>query len=257
MLHTGPDRTAPPIAGHPSRPGAGLIRADARPHRTIAHLVADLAAIRADATALAGADESLTYAALAARQARYARWALGEGFGSGDGAALLMHDRPDRHALWLGLALAGMRVALIDPALRGTRLARCLAVAEARLLVVDPALSDALGDVHAHLPGPLAVRWQGPGADFARLDVEAADLPDGAFGDGEPSGPGPDDPALLILGADNLGRPVRVGASHGRLTAWMHGTGPCPPPFRAVVEVGNGLLRGETARIGGRPHALS
>lgn len=257
MLHSAPDRTASRIAGLQARLGAGPVRSDARPQSTFAHLVAELAAIHPDATALAGDDESLTFADLAARQARYARWALGEGFAAGDGAALLMHDRPDRHALWLGLARAGMRVALLDPALRGARLARCLAVAEPKLLVVDPGLADALGEVHALADGPIAVRWQGPGADLARLDLEAADLPGAPLDAAEAAGPAPDAPALLLLGTDGAGRPSRVGASHGRLMAWMHGAGGCPPAFRDLVEMGARLLRGATARVGESPSALS
>ncbi|VUF12862.1 AMP-binding protein [Methylobacterium dankookense] len=257
MLHSAPDRTAPRIAGLQARLGAVPARSDVRVRSTVVHLVAELAAIHPDATALAGSDESLTFSDLAARQARYARWALGEGFAAGDGAALLMHDRPDRHALWLGLARAGMRVALLDPALRGTRLARCLAVAAPKLLVVDPALADALGEVQALASGPVTVRWQGPGADLARLDLEAADLSDAPLGESEAAGPAPDDPALLLLGTDGTGRPLRVGASHGRLMAWMHGAGGCPAPFRDLVATGASLLRGATARVGGDHAALS
>lgn len=251
MLHSAPDRTGRRNIGLESRLGPAPARFDARPHSTLTHLVAELAAINPDATALASRDESLSFLELAARQARYGRWALGEGFAAGDGAALLMHDRPDRYALWLGLARVGMRVALLDPALRGARLARCLTVAEPKLLVVDPVLADALGEVHAQMSTPIAVRWQGPGADFARLDREAADLSDAPLGDAEVIGPMPDDPALLLLGTDGTGRPVRVGASHGRLMAWMHGAGGCPPAFRDLVATGASLLRGTPARIGG------
>ena len=250
MLHTAPDRMALRSPGLRDRLRSAPVRFDARPRQTFPHLVPELAAIHPSATALVGPDESLTYADLAARQARYARWALTEGFAAGDGVAILMDDRPDRHALWLGLARAGLQVALLDPTLRGTALARSLSVVKPSLLVADPALAEALTGMHAPAREPIAVRWQGAGADFARLDREAEEHASAPLTESECAGPIPDAPALIVLGADGFGRPVHVAASHERLMAWMHGAGGCPQPFRAISDVGACLLRGDTARVG-------
>ena len=65
------------------------------PEPTLAAVVQAQAATRGKAVALIGSDETLTYADLAARANRYARWALREGLAGGDVVALLMPNRPD------------------------------------------------------------------------------------------------------------------------------------------------------------------
>ncbi len=56
---------------------ARTARIDAEPERIFPLVIDEQAARRGDAPALIGADETLTHAGLAARQNRYARWALG------------------------------------------------------------------------------------------------------------------------------------------------------------------------------------
>ena len=243
MLNTAPDRTASRSAGLRTRFGDAPVGEAVQPC-AFPHRIAALCALRGQSHALAGSGESLTHAELGARQARYARWALTEGFGPGATAVLLMADRPGRFALWLGLAQAGLRVALLDPALRGGRLARCLALAEPALLVADPALAEAIAAAPAAIPEGVAVRWHGPGADLARLDLEAADHDAHPLAEAERPDPAPDDAAFLVLGTDGNGRPVRTGASHARLTAWMEGAPDCPAAFRPLVEIGARLLGG-------------
>ena len=61
---------------------------------------------------------------------RYARWALAQGIAKGDVVALLMPNRADYLAIWLGITRIGGVVALINTNLTGAALAHCLAVAQ-------------------------------------------------------------------------------------------------------------------------------
>ncbi|MFN3674124.1 MAG: AMP-binding protein, partial [Bosea sp. (in: a-proteobacteria)] len=118
-------------------------RIDAQPQRIFPIVIDELAAQYGQAPALIGTDETLSHAGLAARQNRYARWALAQGLGKGDTVALLMRNKPDFLAIWLGLTRIGVRVALLNTHLRERGLAHCIDVAAPRLLIAEPALAEA------------------------------------------------------------------------------------------------------------------
>ena len=63
----------------------------------------ELADEHGDAPALMSDAETLSYRALAARANRYARWALAQGLAKGETVGLLMPNRPDYMAAWLGI----------------------------------------------------------------------------------------------------------------------------------------------------------
>ena len=50
---------------------------------------------------------------------RYARWALDQGLAKGETVCLMMPNRPEYLAIWLGLTRVGVVVALINTNLRG------------------------------------------------------------------------------------------------------------------------------------------
>ena len=60
-----------------------------------------------------------SYRELAARANRYARWALAQGIAKGDTVCLLMPNRPEFLALWLGITRVGGVVALLNTNLTG------------------------------------------------------------------------------------------------------------------------------------------
>src|SRR5262249_60210962 len=74
----------------------------ANPARTLPAMLDELAAAHGDAPALMSDAETLSYRALAARANRYARWALAQGLAKGETVGLLMPNRPDYMAAWLG-----------------------------------------------------------------------------------------------------------------------------------------------------------
>src|SRR4029077_2905450 len=89
------------------------------PDRILPTVVETLAETRGDAPALLSDGECLTYRALAERSARYARWAIGQRLDKGDAVCLLMPNRPEYMAIWLGITRAGGVVALLNTNLAG------------------------------------------------------------------------------------------------------------------------------------------
>src|SRR5262249_35470761 len=75
----------------------------AQPAHTLPAIIDDLADRFGDAPALLSERETWSYLALAERTNRYARWALGQGIAKGEVVALLMPNRPDYLAIWLGI----------------------------------------------------------------------------------------------------------------------------------------------------------
>jgi fatty-acyl-CoA synthase len=70
-------------------------------------VIEEVAARMGDAPALLSDRESLTYTALAQRTNQYARWALEQGLAKGDVVCLLMTNRPEYFAVWLGITSVG------------------------------------------------------------------------------------------------------------------------------------------------------
>ena len=102
------------------------------PTRLLADIVEDYAETTPNRPAVLSEQETLTYGALSSRINQYARWALANGIGKGDTVALLMPNRPDYLAIWLGITRAGGVVALLNTQLAGSALAHCIKVAAAR-----------------------------------------------------------------------------------------------------------------------------
>ena len=74
-----------------------------------------------------------SFAELARRKTVYARWALERGLVQGETVALMMRNRPDYFALWLGLCEVGVVAALVSPDLAAAALAHALKVSRAKL----------------------------------------------------------------------------------------------------------------------------
>ncbi|AWN41102.1 long-chain-acyl-CoA synthetase [Methylobacterium durans] len=195
---------------------------DARPERTFPRVIDELAALHGDRPALIGEDERLSHADLAARQNRYARWALAEGLAKGDTVGLLMRNRPDYLALWLGLTRVGVRVALLNTNLRGAGLAHCIAVAAPRCLIVEVGLAEVLAGAQGHLAERPAVWWHGAGADFQRIGDAAAEYAGGPLAEDEAPAVTLTDEALLIYTSGTTGLPKAARVSHHRIMMWTH-----------------------------------
>ena len=74
---------------------------------------------------------SMTYRQYDRRGNQYARWAMAHGVQKGDVVALMMPNRPEYLAVWLGVARAGGVTALLNTNLTGTALAHCVNIVKA------------------------------------------------------------------------------------------------------------------------------
>src|SRR3984957_3287109 len=110
----------------------------AKPQRLLYHAVAAWAQTQPDAPALitAAGGETLSYGALIGRANRYAHWARDQNLGKGDTVCLIMPNRPEYLAIWLGLSSVGIVVALINTELRGHSLAHCVDIVTPKHVIV-------------------------------------------------------------------------------------------------------------------------
>src|SRR5215472_6166996 len=154
------------------------------PTRTFPQLVDDLAERHGDKVALMSNRERLTYRMLALRSCRYARWAMAQGIGKGDVVGLLMTNRPEYVAIWLGIIRAGGTVALLNTNLTGPALAFCIDSVAPKHVIVAADLADTLAStdpyrktvssiwLHGEAPPPYPPPQAGEGREggHPRLD---------------------------------------------------------------------------------------
>ena len=112
------------------------------PTRVFPVVIEELADKYGDAPALISDRERLSYRALAERANRYARWARRENLAKGETVCLLMPNRPEYMAAWIGITSAGGVAALINTNLIGTALAHCIDIVAPKHVVVAAELAD-------------------------------------------------------------------------------------------------------------------
>ena len=112
---------------------------------------------RADRPALIGEAGSLSWRQLDELANRVAHWARSEGLRHGDVVGLLMENRPEFIACWLGLSRLGVVSALLNTNLTGDRLAHCLGEAAPRRWIVGTELLEACASALPHLDEPIPV----------------------------------------------------------------------------------------------------
>jgi nonribosomal peptide synthetase protein VioF len=95
-----------------------------------------------DAAAVSLAEDVLTYAQLRSRAVGVAIRLKRRGFDVGDVCAVFMTRRIELYPVILGIMLAGGVVAPLDVTAPAGRLARCLEIARARVLICDPELRE-------------------------------------------------------------------------------------------------------------------
>jgi fatty-acyl-CoA synthase len=191
--------------------------------RVLSTVVAEVAARSGNSPALLSDCECLTYQALLERSNRYARWALDQQIAKGEVVCLLMTNRPEYFAIWLGITSVGVVVALLNSNLIGPSLAHCINIVSPRHLIAAADLADSLCTALPHVTVAPTVWIHGAGeSSFPRLDVEIEQYPGVA-----PSGvtgrlPTIEDRALYIYTSGTTGLPKAVNVSHARVMQWSH-----------------------------------
>ncbi len=104
---------------------------------TLPRLIDDIAERSGEAPALISSTTRLSYRQLAALSNRYARWALAQDILVGDVVCLIMRNRPEYLAIWIGITKIGGVVALVNPNLTGASLAHCIDIVAPTHVIVD------------------------------------------------------------------------------------------------------------------------
>ncbi len=198
-------------------------RIDATPERTLAVVIDELAARHPTAAALLSDDESFSFDDLATRARRYARWALAQGLEKGDAVALIMPNRPEYMAIWLGITAVGGVVALMNTNLRGASLTHCLDAAAPKAVIADARLADEAAEAIASMKAWPTLWVHGDSAlEAPRIDITVNGLDASPLSGGERRGVTLSDRALLIYTSGTTGLPKAAHVSHHRLMMWSH-----------------------------------
>jgi fatty-acyl-CoA synthase len=193
------------------------------PDRILPAVIEELAERFGTAPALLSDDECLTYRALAERSARYARWAIEQQLAKGDAVCLLMPNRPEYMAIWLGITRVGGVVALLNTSLAGPSLAHCINIAAPSHLIVAVELVDRVTAVRQDLAGAPTIWVHGAGLDrFPRIDDDIERYPGHSLQDSERRPVTIDDRALYIYTSGTTGVSKAANVSHGRLMQWSY-----------------------------------
>jgi fatty-acyl-CoA synthase len=194
------------------------------PSRVFPDVIDDLAEKFGDAPALLSDRERLSYRALAERSNRYARWALAHGLAKGDAVCLMMPNRPEFMAIWLGVTRAGGVVALVNTNLAGAALAHCINVVEPKHVIVAAELSGVFASARPHLAVNAKVWVHGAdGADLPRIDQEIERHAGATLAPDERRALTIEDRALYIYTSGTTGMPKAANINHYRLMLASHG----------------------------------
>jgi fatty-acyl-CoA synthase len=192
-------------------------------HRNLSTVIEERAAQLGDTPALLSDRECMTYWELSQRINRYARWALEQGIGQGEVVGLLMTNRPEYLAVWLGITSVGGVVSLLNTNLSGPSLAHCINVVTPKHLIVASEFAGQLATAFPLFSVLPAVWLHGnePSA-WPRIDLEVEAHSGEALSEREKRSPTIEDRALYIYASGTTGLPKAANISHARVMQWGH-----------------------------------
>ncbi len=193
------------------------------PDRILPAVILEVAARMGDAPALLSGQESFSYRALAERTNQYARWAINQGLEKGDVVCLLMANRPEFMAIWLGITSAGAVVSLLNTNLAGASLAHCIRTVRPKHIIVSAEFAKNLTDaLIPHAPFPQIWTHGDTDAPFSRIDLDIARHCGEPLNRDERPSVRIDDLALYIYTSGTTGLPKAARVSHARVMQWSH-----------------------------------
>ncbi len=192
-----------------------------RPERIFPVIIDELSRSRGSKPALISADETFSFSELASRKNQYARWTLSEGLETGAVVALLMRNRPEYLAIWLGISQSGCVTALLNSHLQGQALAHSIEVSGARHLVVEEKFLSSVLQIAPRLASApkIWVHGNGPGS-LPNIATAAGVLSGDALEARERRAVSLSDRALLIYTSGTTGYPKAANVSHHRILSW-------------------------------------
>jgi fatty-acyl-CoA synthase len=193
------------------------------PGRILPGVIEEVADKFAEAPALLSDLECLTYRALAERSNRYARWALDQGLAKGEAVCLIMPNRPEYMAIWLGITSIGAVVALVNTNLTGSSLAHCVKIVAPKHVIVAAELIHRFTAALQDTPDVVKIWVHGNGSDeFPHIDRNIEQYSGEKLRDSERPTVTIEDRALYIYTSGTTGVPKAANISHARLMQWSH-----------------------------------
>jgi len=189
------------------------------PTRVLPVIVEELADRFGGAPALLSDRECLSFRALADRANRYARWALVQGLGKGETVCLLMPNRPEYMAIWLGITRVGGVAALINVNLVGSSLAHSIDIVAPKHIIVAEELIGAFEAAQRQIVSAAKVWSHGAAhSRFRNIEDEIEWLSTATLTEVPP--PTVADRALYIYTSGTTGLPKAAKVNHYRLLIW-------------------------------------
>jgi fatty-acyl-CoA synthase len=192
------------------------------PARILPRAVAEWATKYGDAVALVSDQERLSFKALEARMNQYSRWALDVGVARGETVGLMMGNRPEYFAIWLGLIQVGAIAALVNPSLGASALRHALKVADARRVIATSSCADLCAEAIAGLDCVELWTYGHGQAEARRIDLTISTLKDAPLREGERPPVTLADRALRIFTSGTTGLSKAAEISHYKLILWTH-----------------------------------
>jgi fatty-acyl-CoA synthase len=190
--------------------------------RIFPHVIEELAVKYGDKPALIGAHDTLSYRALAARANRYTRWARNQKLGHGETVCLLMPNRPEFMAIWLGIIQAGGACALLNTNLVGASLAHCIDTVDPKHIIVAAELLGPFSIIEPILKSKPRVWLHGDGPR-ERIDTLVQGFSDAPLAADERAMLTIEDKALYIYTSGTTGLPKAANINHYRVMLAAYG----------------------------------
>ena len=187
------------------------------PNRVFPLIIDELADRHGDAPALLSDREQFSYRELAARANRYARWTLAQRLAKGDTVCLIMPNRPEYLAFWLGVTSVGGVVALINTNLTGVSLAHCINVVHPTHVVVAAELLEAFETARPQVTGNPKVWLHGGDSGHPRIDLVVDSFSGDPLAGSERLTLTIEDRALYIYTSGTTGLPKAANMNHYRV----------------------------------------
>jgi fatty-acyl-CoA synthase len=193
------------------------------PGRILATVIEEQAEISGEAPAILSDRECMTYRALSERSNQYTRWALQHGLGKGDAVCLIMANRPEYMAIWLGISRVGCAVALVNTNLTGSSLAHSVNIVAPKHVIVAAELAGQITSALPDLAGAAEIWVHGSGCGKSRrIDQDIEQYAGEKLGEDERRPMTIEDRALYIYTSGTTGLPKAANVSHARLMQWSH-----------------------------------